>query len=49
MLGVDIESKLSFKNNIKQICTKARAEIKALASIADFQDKGKTKPLINAF
>ena len=30
LLGIDIDSKLSFENHINQICSKARAKIKAL-------------------
>ena len=34
LLGIDIDCKLSFENHINQICSKARAKIKALARIA---------------
>ena len=36
LLGTDIDCKLSFENHIKQICSKARAKIKALTRIAPF-------------
>ena len=39
LLGIDIDSKLSFENHIKQICSKARVKIKALARIAPFLNK----------
>ena len=49
LLGIDINCKLSFENHIKQICSKARAKIKALARIARFLNKRKRKLLMNAF
>ena len=47
ILGIDIDCKLSFENHINQICSKARAKIKALARIAPFLNKRKRKLLIN--
>ena len=41
LLGTDIDCKLSFKNHINQICSNARAKIKALARIAPFLNKRK--------
>ena len=41
LLGIDIDCKLSFENHINQICSKARAKIKALARIAPFLNKRK--------
>ena len=49
LLGIDIDCKLSFENHINQICSKARAKIKALARIAPFLNKRKRKLLMNAF
>ena len=49
LLGTDIDCKLSFENYINQICSKARARIKALARIAPFLNKRKIKLLMNAF
>ena len=49
LLGTDIDCKLSFENHVNQICTKARAKIKALARIALFLKKGKRKLLMNSF
>ena len=40
LLGIDIDCKLSFENHINQICSKARAKIKALARIEPFLNKG---------
>ena len=34
LFRIDIDCKLSFENHINQICSKARAKIKALARIA---------------
>ena len=41
LLGIDIDCKLSFENRINQICSKARAQIKALARIGRFFNKKK--------
>ena len=49
LLGIAIYCKLSFKNHINHICTKATANIKSLARIAPFQNKVKSKLLMNAF
>ena len=49
LLGIDIDCKLNFENHINQICSKARAKIKALARIAPFLNKRKRKLLMNAF
>ena len=47
LLGIDIDCKLSFENQINQIITKTRTIIKALARIAPFLNKGKL--LMNAY
>ena len=49
LLGIDIDCKLSFEHHINQICSKARAKIKALARISPFLNKRKRKLLMNAF
>ena len=49
LLGIYIECKLSFENNINQICSKARAKIKTLAGIVPFLNKRKRKLLMNVF
>ena len=49
VLGIDIDCKLSLENHIKKIGSKARTNIKALAKIAPFVNKGKRNLLINAF
>ena len=41
LLGMDIDCKLSFEKHMNQICSKARAKIKALAMIAPFLKKKK--------
>ena len=40
LLEINIDCKLSFENHINQICSKARAKIKALARIEPFLNKG---------
>ena len=49
LLGVTIDTKLSFKTHIQQICGKATAKLKALARIALFMNLEKKKILVNAF
>ena len=49
LLGIIIDSKLSFDKHIQQICSRASAKLKALARIAPFMNITKRKILINAF
>ena len=48
LLGNLIDSKLSFDKHIQQICSRAYAELKALARIAPFMNITKRKILMNA-
>ena len=48
LLGNLIDSKLSFDKYIQQICSRAYAELKALARIAPFMNITKRKILMNA-
>ena len=49
LLGVTIDTKLSFKTHIQQICGKANAKLKALARIILFMNLEKNKILMKAF
>ena len=49
LLGIIINSKLSFDKHIQQICSRASAKLKALARIAPFMNITKRKILMNAF
>ena len=49
LLGIIIDSKLSFDKHIQQICSRAGAKLKALARIAPFMNITKRKILMNAF
>ena len=49
LLGIIIDSKLSFDKHIQQICSRASAKLKALARIAPFMNITKRKILMNAF
>ena len=49
LLGITIDSKLSFDKHTQQICSRASAKLKALTRIASFMNITKRKILINAF
>ena len=49
LVGVIIDTKLSFEKHIEQIYAKARARLKALARIAPFINIKKKKVLMKAF
>ena len=49
LLGVKIDSKLSFEKHIEQIYATATAKLKALARIAPFMNIQKKKVLMKAF
>ena len=49
LLGIDRDFELSFGNYINQVCAKSRINIKALARIAPFLNKGKRKLPRNTF
>ena len=49
LLGVNIDSKLSFEEHLNIICFKARAKINALGRVAPFMNIEKRRTIINAF
>ena len=49
LLGITIDSKLSFDKHIQQICSRASAKLKALTRVARFMNITKRKILMNAF
>ena len=49
LLGITINSKLSFDRHIQQIGSRASAKLKTLARIARFMNITKRKILLNAF
>ena len=49
LLGIIIDSKLSFDKHIQQICSKASDKLKALAKIVPFMNITKRKILMNSF
>ena len=49
LLGVTIDTKLSFKVHLQQICGKANTKLNALARIVPFMNLERKKILMNAF
>ena len=49
LLGVNIDSKLSFEKHPNIICSKARAKINALGRVAPFMNIEKRRTIMNAF
>ena len=49
LLGVKIDSKLSFENHVSSLCKKASQKLHALARVANFMDLAKLKSLMKAF
>ena len=49
LLGVNIDSKLTFKYHKNRICKKARAKLNALGRISYYMDPLKRRLLVNAF
>ena len=49
LLGVTLDSRLTFEKHIQQICGKASSKLKALARITPLMDIEKRKILMNAF
>ena len=49
LLGVKIDSKLSFKNHVPSLCKKASQKLHALARVVNFVDLAKRKNLMKAF
>ena len=49
LLGVQIDSKLSFENHVSKLCQKASNERYALARISPYMDQRKLRTLMRAF
>ena len=49
LLGITLDSRLTFEKHIEQICGKASSKLKALARITPLMDIEKRKILMNAF
>ena len=49
LLGVKIDSKLSFENHVSSLCKKARQNLHALARVVHFMDLAKRKSLMKVF
>ena len=49
LLGVQIDSKLSFNNHVSKLCHKASNKLYALARISPYMDLRKLRALIRAF
>ena len=49
LLGVNIDSKLSFEKYLNIICSKAGVKTNALGRVAPFMNIGKWRTIMNAF
>ena len=49
LLGVKIDSKLSFENHVSSLCKKVSQKLYALARVTHFMDLAKPKSLMKAF
>ena len=49
LLGVKIDSKLSFENHVSFLCKKASQKLHTLARVVNFMDLAKRKSLMKAF
>ena len=49
LLGVKIDSKLSFENHVSYLCKKATQKLHALSRVVNFMDLAKRKSLMKAF
>ena len=49
LLGVKIDSKLSFIDHVKELCNKSNAKIRALRRVRPFLSEDKAKLLVNAY
>ena len=49
LLGVKIDTKLSFENHFSSLCKKASQKLHALARVVNFMDLAKRKSLMKAF
>ena len=49
ILGVKIDSKLSFENHVSSLCKKASQKLHAVARVINFMDLAKRKSLMKAF
>ena len=49
LLGVQIDSKLSFHNHVSKLCQKASNKLYALARMSPYMDQNKLRTLMRAF
>ena len=49
LLGVQIDSKLSFENHVSSLCRKAIQKLHALVRVVNFMDLAKRRSLMKAF
>ena len=49
LLGIKIDTKLSFENHVSSLCKKASQKLHALARIVNYMDLSKRKSLMKAF
>ena len=49
LLGVKIDTNLSFENHVSSLCKKARQKLHALGRVVNFMDLAKRESLMKAF
>ena len=49
LLGIDIDSKLTFKGHVNKLCKKANQKLHALARVSNYMNEAKLRTIMKAF